>query len=467
MIKTMKKNQFSHFRAGFYCFLIALVFAACTDPITVGSELLSGDRAEVGFNGAIGIDIRTFPEDSLITYNASINEPLQRNLLGQIVDPVFGRTKRSIYILPRLLRNSASGLIQRPPFIAFRDSFSIDSIVVVLPLDTSGFYGQALTNSLDYEVREITQDIDLDIDYTSNVALEVSNEVLTMGSLLARNTRTLLHDTLIIDSLTDFHIRIPLDMSLATRLLNADTSLYENDDIFNDSLLQGLQIDPVAVNNGMLLVNTEGNLNAGINIYYSNDDNSVTSFYPLDIDLTLSNFEFDRTGSQSEMVLAQSLNNDFALLEGTAGLMTEVEILNAEDLRGTVINQAQLEIYLEDLEDYDYGELEPADFLTLYYRHADGRMQVIEDVSSLSTGTSQSTLLFFIGGSLEEDEDNGSSGVYRVNLSVHLQRIVDDVLPPVIYLRVGPTTASPARAIIRGPEAAELPMRLRVAFTEL
>ncbi|MEL6357806.1 MAG: hypothetical protein AAFQ37_12840, partial [Bacteroidota bacterium] len=140
--------------------------------------------------------------------------------------------------------------------------------------------------------------------------------------------------------------------------------------------------------------------------------------------------------------------------------MTEVEITGYTDLAGKVINQAQLEIFLDSLDGFNYGQFAPAEFITLYYRDADGRLILIEDETISAPGTR----VFFIGGELEEEDGRF---VYRVNLSVHLQRIIDEEIPPVVYIRTIPTQTNPARAIMIGPDASEFPMRLKVAFTDI
>ncbi|MEL6141754.1 MAG: DUF4270 family protein [Bacteroidota bacterium] len=435
----MKSFSFLHFFSSFFFFLF-LVFG-CTDPITVGSELLSSDRATTGFDASVPIDLRTVPEDSIIVFDASISADLSRSIIGVTEDPIFGRTTRSTYVIFSPALDPTGATVDIPDFTAFPDSFDVDSIVLILPIDTIGLYGNVIGNPIEYRVNEITEPLDREVDFLSNSSLTISNTPLAEGSFIPQNFETLLHDTLIRESTLDIHVRIPMGEELIDRFENADTSAYATSGDFREALIEGVFIEPTTVNNGTFAFNHRS-FNAKMNVYYSTPNNREKGFYAVDVNLSLPNFRFDRNGSRAEELLNLSLNNETSLLEGAGGLMTEVEI------------------FLDSLDGFNYDQFAPAEFITLYYRDADGRLILIEDETISAPGTR----VFFIGGELEEEDGRF---VYRVNLSVHLQRIIDEEIPPVVYIRTIPTQTNPARAIMIGPDASEFPMRLKVAFTDI
>ncbi|MEL6273953.1 MAG: DUF4270 family protein, partial [Bacteroidota bacterium] len=242
-----------------------LVFG-CTDPITVGSELLSSDRATTGFDASVPIDLRTVPEDSIIVFDASISADLSRSIIGVTEDPIFGRTTRSTYVIFSPALDPTGATVDIPDFTAFPDSFDVDSIVLILPIDTIGLYGNVIGNPIEYRVNEITEPLDREVDFLSNSSLTISNTPLAEGSFIPQNFETLLHDTLIRDSTLDIHVRIPMGEELIDRFENADTSAYATSGDFREALIEGVFIEPTTVNNGTFAFNHRS-FNAKMNVY--------------------------------------------------------------------------------------------------------------------------------------------------------------------------------------------------------
>lgn len=434
---------------------------SCTDPITVGSDLLGGDRASIGFNATVPIDLRTFVEDSVQAFDVAANRDIGSAFFGSVEDPVFGRSERGLYLIPELQRSSASGLILRPQF-AGTDTVDIDSVVVVLPLDTALLYGTALSQSLPYEVRELLMGPDFSEDIFSNAEYPVQSMSISTGAFSPTKEATLVHDTMIIDSVTTPHLRINLDRSFADRFLNADTSIYQSDSTLRD-FFPGLNIQPSAVSNGLFGIRATSGF-AGVYFYVSTS-NRNPSFHIMPLELTVPTYRFNRAGSLSETILDQAVNNEQALVQGGGGLTAVVEITDVNSLADKVINFAELEIYLDEIEGYDYNVFAPAQNVALFYPDSDGQLLPILDEQTILGNTGTDVRQFFLGGNLETDEDSGRL-VYRVNLSVHLQSIVDGDISPLVYIRANPQSTDMGRSVLLGPESATFPMKLKVAFTE-
>jgi hypothetical protein len=62
---------------------------------------------------------------------------------------------------------------------------------------------------------------------------------------------------------------------------------------------------------------------------------------------------------------------------------------------------------------------------------------------------------------------DGSPGKYRVNLSTHLNRMVDGKVPPEIFIRVFPRSERAARSVLYGAGHPKYGAKLKVTFTEL
>lgn len=438
-----------------------LAFGSCTDSITVGSDLLDDDRVTIGFNSNLEISATTVPNDSVRIFDASSGARLSRHLLGFVEDGLFGGSRRDIYITPEIL-SDGQGMPLAPVFVD-QDSFELDSVVLILPYDTTDLYGAIYGTSMEYEVYEVLELFPGDEDFNSNETLAVSDQPLSTGSFSISSEARLVSDTLVEDSTLVHHIRIPLPGEIVERIRTADSTLYVGDSTFQQSVFAGLQIRISSPAAGFLNINAR-NIEAGFNAYFTKIDSSQISFYPFDFDFILANYSFDRTGSLAESLLDNTSPEAVTMIEGAGGLMTQVDILDLDTLIGRVINQAQLEFYLDESRGFDYESLPPSQSVVLFYKDADGRTQVIEDVEVLPVSTSAANRLFFLGGDLETDEDERR--LYRVNLSVHLQSIADGELPPTIFIRAIPADIAPNKMILRGVNDPEFPMTLRVAFTQ-
>ncbi|MEM9836133.1 MAG: DUF4270 family protein [Bacteroidota bacterium] len=443
---------------------LSLLVGSCTDPITVGSELLEDDRASIGFNGSLDLDTRTLTEDSLRVFAATGNLRVTRSLFGSIEDPFFGRSKRSLYMIPDLPRSVTTGVIVPPPFAGgAADSVEIDSVVIVLPLDTSLFYGGVEAYPFPYQVNQIMDFVDVDLDVYTTQEWMLEPMPIGSGQIRPQKDPIFLHDTAKFDSILFSHVRITLDPVVADRFMAADSMIYASDSVFRD-FFPGLFIQPTGLTNSGLPINTEITGAIGI-FFYTSVNNRNPDFYRVPLEFATPQVLFDRTGSIAADQLQQTINNEQVLLQGGAGLTVEVEVTNLDEFADKVINNAELEIFLQEVDNYRYGDYPAVQEIALYYRNSEGVLQEIGDATSLIPGSGNDTRNFFLGGVLETDEATNQQ-VYRSNLSVHLQDMVSGDVPPQFYVRVRPLDQEIGRSILFGPDAAEFPMKLKVAFTE-
>lgn len=445
--------------------LSLLAIFSCTDPITVGSDLLGGDRASIGYNGSLEIDLRTFPDDSLRIFSEESNQSTDVALFGTIEEPIFGKTTNSLYLIPDLPRDF-DGLTLPPSFAGNgSDTVTIDSIVLVLPLDTVFFYGSVTLNSFPYEVRELMGEIDIDQDIYTRDEFPVNATTVAAGEFFPTKAATFLHDTMFYDSILIRQVRVKLDQSMIDKFtLETDTSIYESDAAFRQ-FFNGLFLESTGVSNSLLGLDVDENGAIGL-FFYTSQSNRAQDFYRMPLEVAAPNYLFDHTGSLAETLINEQVStNEQGLIQGGGGLTARIEITNFDDFTDKVINNAELDIFLKDLEDYNYVAYPAAKEIALYYRNSDGLFSRIADAFTLSPNSSNANRLFFLGGDLEIDEATNRD-VYRTTLSVHLQDIIRGNAEPFIYVRVNPLDSDGGRSIIYGPESTEFPMTLKVAFTE-
>ncbi len=119
---------------------LLLLLGSCTDPITVGSDLLGDDRAEVGEVTDLPFTARVIRDDSSLTVRGTAATTPNGYSFGQFEEMTFGLTRHSLYLTARP-PVGVSQLTVVPQF-ARNASVRIDSAVLILPIDTlKPFYG--------------------------------------------------------------------------------------------------------------------------------------------------------------------------------------------------------------------------------------------------------------------------------------------------------------------------------------
>lgn len=459
-------------------FALLLLLLACTDPITVGSDLLDEDRATVGEMDSIAFTTRVVREDSLLAFvgtTGSYQAPGAFSF-GQLEDPTFGKTVHGVYLTP-LLPYDQSSLPLIPPFASQRDAV-VDSVVIILPIDTlRGFYGPGRTFPIVAE--EIAASVTPLEDYYNDLELATEGmNVAADASFTASLEPQLVRDTSITSpGLERAHVRVRLTDAFAQRIDQLPASAYASDTTFSDNFA-GIYLRPDGTSDALVTFTPSQNTNetaySGINVYYR-DSTGTPNFYRMAFLLALPSNQYDFGGSFVEPLLDAGEDNDIVALVGQSGLMTEINFPDVASLANRVINRAVLEIPVADVEGVDYTDFPLPTRVELFYRaSADGpliniadRVELLRSSSSLGSNISISNTLFFLGGELEEE---GTLQYYSPAFSIHLQRIVDGEVPPRMYLRVSPLQAQEirsARALLNGPAAAVNPARIRVTFTDL
>ncbi len=451
-----------------YAFLaVGLFLFSCTDPITVGADILDADRAEVGFTDTLEIEVQTLRGDSVLVLNAAAGTQLGSLLFGQLKDPFFGTNTANIIVVPRLTRNTITGnTFIRPEYAFDGTNVQLDSFVLVLPLDTLGEYSDPVGETFNYSVSTLAQPLPLNDNIYSSVQPILDTRPPLMGSFVANNNITLLHDTMnvVLPAAADTlrHLRIPLPMSTANFLFNLDTASYASDSIFQN-LFPGVLLKMEQPSNSMLEVSLlRKSTRAGFYIYYTINDTTHT-FYQYPYDVILNQFSNDYTGTVAAQYLSEPMADSLGFVSAMGGLQLRVDLDELSPLRGNIVNQARMDIYLRDLPGYDYDEYPPLDRFALLYRNNSGNLVTVPDFVSTDPVAAQN---FFFDGILRTDPETGER-FYRLNLSVHLQRMVDGDAPSTLFVQAFSRTGNAARSIIHGPNSATRPLRVQVAFTRL
>ncbi len=441
---------------GLYLLLSLLItLSACNDPTSIGAEILEDDQAEIGFDDTLRLTATTIVSDTVQTY--SPQSQLRTYLLGNMVDPIFGNAQAELYLQPRLSFLS-------PDFT----STVVDSLVLVLPYDTTGFYGKT-EEMFTVDVFELTEDMDREATYFSDANFMA--DMMPIGS----QTFTPIHpDTLEIvnysGGLSDTinvlnQLRINLDPLLGTRLIRLDSAAYANDSLFVDAF-KGLYIKTSSSNEGMLAFDLFEDAFAGIFVYYTKND-TVPFQYQYQINpfsAKVVNFQKDISGTPvQDAINAADLESEYVYIQGMTGTDAQLELPDLSFLQNAIINKAELEVTVATLGQDKPEFFTPSPQLVLSKLSDDGDKELIEDISLVTLRGLELSRAF--GGDPEEGE-NGQPTTYKMNISAHLQDVINGTEGNTLFISVFPKPQDPTRTVLYGTHP-EFGIKLKIAYTNL
>ncbi len=428
------------------------MLTSCQDPITLGTDLLDEDQVNVGFTDSLDLRARVIRGDTVLVYGPALNQRLDNYLFGDFEDPLFGQSLATLYSQVRLQRS-------KPDF----SDTALDSVLLVLPYDTTKVYGEIEGENFSLEVHRLTEDMSNIALYYSNISFATDpNPLATFDFIPSLDSIEVVEfvSSNVQETVSYPHLRIPLSQGLGEELLGLDTTVTANDSTWLD-YFKGLQIRPTQSTPGLLSFDLN-DARAGIYLYYTQDD-TIKRQFQFEVDnaaARLSSYEHDYTGAPAEAFIDNYETSDSLLfLQGMAGLNTEIELLNLDQERfeNIIINKAELELQVKPT--VDSARFPLPEQLILSTRSSSGALQVIPDISlSANSGTG----LGAFGG--QYDEDTGS---YTMNISAYLQEALQNSTSKRLILSAFPKAENPERIVLYGPGNQIKNVKLRLAFTRL
>lgn len=446
------------------CSALSFLLTNCTDPLEVGADLLDEDRARVGFTDTLTLAARTEPGDSVRAFSPGVGA-ISEFLFGRTENDYFGITEAAIYFEPLLLRDLGGNPVE---FITDPAAI-LDSVVLVLPLDSAGIYG-TVNGVFDVEVYEVTEaleptTVDGALSFFSNASFSVNPVPLATSSF-----RPDYRDSIFVKEEIDFstldtvdlrapQVRIRLDDSFGDRFLQQDTSVFQNDSTLLD-FFKGLYVKPTGVSPGMMNFRMNRSW-PGVYFYYRlNGDTLRYNLEAGSIGRRISQYNHDFDGYIAGQFIDDPVTNDSLMfLQGLEGLQIAFEVPGLKDFTDKVINKAELELTVEIPEDYNIFEFPVPEQIIALSKDEDGQLVPIGDVTVLPNDLD----VFFGGQPVDEDGNK----LYRLNFSIHTQYLIDGSEPETVYLQILPRAGNASRAILKGPGALANPPLLKLSFTDL
>ncbi len=464
-------------------FLLILLMAltaifSCSEPTLIGSELLEEDNVSLNFTDETPIAAQTVQGDILQTYSPFAAAQLNNVLLGGFDDDDFGKGTSSIYT------QFALSLTQATPDVS---RATLDSVILTIAYDTTlAGYGN-LTEALEIEVFPINEDMQNIESYFSDQTFQ-TGENIGGATVIPSFDSTVVVNSYVSDSLTFdtvlAHIRIPLKTSHFLQAL--DTALYENN-VALQEIFKGIHIVTPNKQNGVLSLDFSQSISR-ISMFYSTTVRLETIQHEYQFDFNAGNSRsVNLTSTPSGLVepfIGTGLDN-LLFVQGMQGVNTEISFPDLSELENIIVNKAELEFTVDrSLSTNAIFSLPTQLSVTTLEENG---LNLISDLQSVIIQQGTLSSLDNFGGQLVEEMENGELLLkYKINISDHFQKILDEEVENKITISAGveqsilrlfqvyrlydllPAKASNAsRAAFFGPNHAQYPMKLNLTFTKI
>lgn len=447
----------------FALLLLLAVFTnnACNDPTVIGSDLLSGDELDIEFTDTVTIVSYNIAEDSIITYNPDIFTNIESFPIGNFNDPIFGQANSAAYFQPTL----------NITFPDFDPSYTLDSVVLILPYNAKGSYGN-LAESYSLEVYQMLEEFP-DTQIYSNRSFPVDRLIGQISYTPMVNDSVVIEVPGEMDSFVNVppQLRIPLNQNFFDRDLFAIDSPYTSvvDDF--EAFLKGIHVRPTSTNSGMPSFNLRAAVtgssvqNSGIRVYYHQDTIYSEYLFPIFSDnVVTANYVHDYTSSPiglaSDFIGENATYTDSLLfLQGMSGTNFVIEIPYSENLSNKILNKAELEFPIQFLPEDNQSVFLPVEQIVVSEILDDGSLRLIDDYifAINSVGIDDVSTLF---GGVQDSDD-----AYRVNITTHLQDMSRGLVTEKMMITLFPKAEQAARVVLNGPGKSIKPAKLKVTFT--
>lgn len=428
---------------------VTISFWSCSDSSPLGTDLVDDGRTNVIATDTFTIQTSTVDLDSVLVYSPDINLQLQTYIMGNFDDPVFGNTTSTIYTQ---LGYSISG--GTPSF----EGGTFDSAVLWLAYDTTGFYGNT-DQEFEIEVSEIIEPMDSLATYYSNQQFMTAMTSLGIQQFVPNPDSNVLLISRDDTTTTVPHLRIKLNDAFGQRLMNIDSTTYNDEQLFLDNL-NGIQIKTTSEKNGMLAFNLSGVTR--LSIYYSRDTVPNEYFFVADRgSVRFANYEH----SLPSDITINDPSDSIVYAQGMAGPTIKIDLPTVNQLadQNIVINQATIKATVARLEQDDPNVFDSPVRLELFMLDSNGGLEFIED---LVLAQNFNSLPLFDGVLTETTDGNGNAiQTYTMNISTYLQDAINGMDAESLYLRVVNKDESPSRVALYGPEHDAFPMKLNITYT--
>ncbi|MEM9887227.1 MAG: DUF4270 family protein [Bacteroidota bacterium] len=428
----------------YFFFAFALLFA-CNDPSVVGLDLVEDNQIDIIFSEDIPFSLTTVEGEPVPTYtinDATIIAP-SSYLCGRLDHPTFGISEASIF--SELALNLIKPITNVP-------NLQIDSAFLVLPYDTTAFYGDT-TELVTVEVYEILEQLEPTETYFHNTPIatsEVSIGKLDFVPNPSINSELVTYLNNRADTVMSSDLRIPLDLAFGQRLIDQDSTIFDNDTTFTQ-FLNGLNIRISNTERSMLsfdLAPDNAGFRAGLYLYYDtlNTPGAPIEYYfpftPLSRfnAVKFTQFQHDYTNTPIANSIEENSNSEERIyVQGMGGVNGKLTFPTLNELGDIVVNQAKIELVIISEGDSNQDRFPPAEQILLFEKNSEGALELVSDFEVAARAVGNPRLAF--GGDLQNASIDSTQQSYTIFFSNHFQEIINGEAANEIFIQASPTAS--------------------------
>lgn len=426
----------------YYIAASLLLFSFCKEPVIGDSDLIPTDKLGVIVTDTFTVISELVREEPLRT------DELAVNVLGNMTDPVFGKSNASIFFQLLLQTNNTD--------LGDINSIQLDSAVLMLQF--AGSYGntKAPQNLVVYEVDET---MSRNTDYFSDKIFQTKPaEIGRLNGFVPNFSDS------VSTRFTKYapHVRIRLDDAWAKNIITQPgyVNLSSNEIFLN--FLKGLYVKAEENSGrGMTYVDLKAPASALMLYYKSNLRDSVFTVVINADAATVNNYKHDYTGSYAEKALQPNRSGDsLVLIQSMAGLKTKFLVPNIKNLGNISISKAEL-ILTNFRNNIDISnQFNVPGRLTLNAADSLGKNAFLDDQFIGET---------YLGGERVQENDLGVAvNRYKFNLAVHYQNVISNQKEDYgIYILTFPSNRIADRLVAGGGNHSKYPMKLKLTYTKI
>jgi Domain of unknown function (DUF4270) len=447
----------------FVVLIVLSIAFSCNKSSTLGSDLFAGEKLNVDFTDTLLLNAFSEASDSVLMYSTS-SVPVDSLLVGDIADPVFGRTEARIYCQ---FRNQTDTV---PDFT----KIDVDSAHIELLYSPTRIYGdttkpftlgiyrlnEALpTNNIYSNKRYATQATTFKKYTFSPQPTSTIQDIIVRTNVSGVVTN---RDTLTLSP----RVRVPLDASFISELSKWDTMRLKN----FAAEFKGLEFRAEGNTEALVNFNFGSSSATGIYLYYRDKSDTSrtqkTYQFPITI-IHFGNFKHGYSSGTISSYINNPAKNDRLFLQGMSGPNIKLEFPNLKNLGKAVINKAEIEFTVEP--DAKSNILTPID--QIMARTA--QLVAIDDllldnayVASSTTGRVGNKMTTFGGYPRTEVVNGETVKKYYFNVSAQLQAILDGKKGNTLYIVPHFKEEKGARVTFYGSKTPKYRAKLNVYYTK-
>jgi hypothetical protein len=337
-----KKNKGYNWRRVFklsVSFLgLAIIFSACKKEVSTVGNSINPNGLNIITSDTFTVKTYSVELDSIATDETSIS------LLGAVKDPELGLTDCGIVTQIRLSSTS--------PNFGDVNQLTVDSVVLALKYDSRLNYGTL--QNLNFEVYEITDQLNIDDDYYASTPVN-TNGVNLVKTGTSNKFPDVFADAIVGQDTLAPQLRLQLDPTFGDYLIANSSEMTSNDNF--TTFFKGLYIkvtDASTLNpeEGTVLYFSLEDALSNMTLYYTSGTENKTFTFNINNKCARYNkIDVDRTGTDAELVLNNTdLGQEKFYLQGTL-IRPEIEFPYIMDLQKNgkvVLNYVALIVPVQD-----------------------------------------------------------------------------------------------------------------------